>query len=588
MERLRRALPVLLALGLLLVVFGKGMWEGTTRFLGREYVDAWGTQWFYWFVGRQVGAGEGFGHSNLFFYPWGKDIYLHTGGNVLDGLFAWPVRWLLGPVAGYNLFVLAIVATNLLAMRTLLLRLGARAEAATLAGVFFAFNPWVLHELRDGRPTQALLAFLLLFFADYLSLDTDRRAWLPARAGLWLALAGLTYWYNALFAGMAAALIALLRVATGPERTRTLLRHSGAGLVAVALVAPFALPMLGADEVPGLLDVSKWSLTSWSPTTAEGVDIGLYVFDPVALGSGFYAIKNDGGMAWLREDTNVFPIQVLFLVLGAVLAPPRIRRAALVLVAVSLVVATGPSVVGFPNVLYLLLVKATSIFQRLWWPSRALVLGQIGLAILLGFALHRMGRLAPFAALAAGAWWVLDLRAAELGPMASWDAGIPAGYRCLAESEASAEAPGAIVELPYAHTQAHLYYQTLHGRPLFGGMVEDNVVFAPGEQVAFQKDNGFVAVLLDQAATGADAPVYEAEDRAALNAMGYKWVVLDKRAYVDVGDRDARVGTNLEGRARWVRRTMTELLGAPVYEDEATAIYAPWEDGSPCPDGVGK
>lgn len=582
MERLRRALPVLIALGFTYVVFGKGMWEGTTRFLGREYVDAWGTQWFYWFVGRQVGAVESLGHSDLFFYPWGKDIYLHTGGNVLDGLLAWPVRWLVGPVAGYNLFVLAIVATNLFAMRALLVRLGTKPEPAALAAVFFAFNPWVLHELRDGRPTQALLAFVLWFFADYLSLDKDRRAWLPARAGLWLALAGLTYWYNALFAGMAAAVIALVRVATEQDRKRTFVRHGAAGLVALLLVSPFVIPMLSADAVPGLLDVSKWTLTSWAPTTAEGVNIGLYVFDPVSLGSGFFAIKNDGGMAFLREETNLFVAQVIFFVLGAFAAPPRIRRAALVLCAVSFVVATGPSVAGVPNVLYLVLVKASSIFQRLWWPSRALVLGHIGLAVLLGFALHRAGRLAPALAVVTAVFWVSGLRASDVGPMASWEAGIPAGYRCLAEAE-----DGAVIELPYAHTQSHLYYQTLHGRPLFGGMVEDNVVFAPKEQVAFKTSNTFVKVLLDQAATGDEAPVYAEADRQALADMGYKWVLLDKRAYVDIGDGAARVGTGLEGRARWVRRTLTELLGAPVYEDAATAIYAPW-GGTPCEDGVGK
>lgn len=44
LARLRAWLPGLLALLLAYVVFGKAMWEGTTRFLGREYVDAWGTQ----------------------------------------------------------------------------------------------------------------------------------------------------------------------------------------------------------------------------------------------------------------------------------------------------------------------------------------------------------------------------------------------------------------------------------------------------------------------------------------------------------------------------------------------------------------
>ncbi|MFN7144489.1 MAG: hypothetical protein ACK4YP_11975, partial [Myxococcota bacterium] len=564
-----------LAFGLL--VFGRGLWDGTTRFLGREYVDAWGTQWFYWFVGRQVALGEGFGHSDLFFHPWGKDIYLHTGGNVLDGILAWPLRWLLGPVAGYNLFVLAIVATNGWAMRRLLVRLGAGAEAAALAAVFFAFNPWVLHELRDGRPTQALLAFVLLFCADYLALDRDPRPWLPSRAGLWLALAGLTYWYNALFLGMAAGVLALARVAAGPDRARTFARHAAAGVVALALVAPFAFPMLGAEDVPGLLDVEKWTLTSWVPTTKEGIDVGLYAFDPLTLRSGFYALKDDGGMAFIREDQNLFAAQVLLFVLGALLAPGRVRVAALVFAGVSLLVAVGPAVGSVPNPVYYALVKSTSIFQRLWWPSRALVLLQIAAALLAAFVFTRLRGRAPWVAAGVGAWWFAELHGSALGPMATWEAGIPAAYRCLAEAD-----EGAIIELPYAHTQAHLYYQTIHGRPIFGGMVEDNPVFAPEEQVLIQQNNSFIAVVLDQAAAGAKPPDFTEVDRIELDTMGYRWVVLDKRAYIDIGDQGARIGTSLEGRGRWVRRTLTTLLGAPVYEDEQTAIFAPWGDPSPC------
>jgi hypothetical protein len=583
---MRARLPILLLLALGLLVFGKGMWEGTTRFLGREYVDAWGTQWFYWFVERQMALGEGFGTTNLFFFPWGKDIYLHTGGNVLDGFIAWPIRWLIGPVAGYNLFILGILATNYLTMRRLLLQvLGGRVprtEAASLAAVFFTFNPWALHELRDGRPTQALLAFTLLFFSDYLRMDQDRRGWLPVRAGMWLAIAGLTYWYNALFAGIAAGLIAVFRTLT-TRRLDVLVRHALAGLVALVIVAPFALPMLGSDAVPGLLDVDKWSLGSWTPTTKEGVQIGLYTFEPTSLGSGFYAMKNDGGMAYLREDTNVFVAQVLLAGLGLLVATGRARVAALVLIAVSLAISIGPETVGIPNPIYFALAKATSIFQRLWWPSRALVLGHIGMALLTAFALYRLKGLAPWVATACAAWFGWELSKSELGPMATWEAGIPQGYRCLAEAE-----EGAILELPYAHTQAHLYFQTQHGRPMFGGMVEDNTVFAPPEQVAYRSSNSFVAVLLDQGSDGLKAPVFSPQDRAALKELGYRWVVLDKRAYIDVGDLDAKVGTSLEGRARWVRRTMTSLMGKPVFEDEATAIYAPWDHGSPCPDGVGE
>jgi hypothetical protein len=86
--------------------------DWATAFLGIDYVDALGTQWFYWFVDHELGRDKPLGHTDLFFYPWGKDIFAHTGTNVLDAVLAMPVRWLLGPVLGYNLFVIAGLAAS--------------------------------------------------------------------------------------------------------------------------------------------------------------------------------------------------------------------------------------------------------------------------------------------------------------------------------------------------------------------------------------------------------------------------------------------------------------------------------------------
>ena len=85
---MRRLVPAILALVLGLVVFGPALGTLSSAFFGRAYVDAWGTQWFYWMTARAAARLEGFGWTDLFFYPWGKDLYLHTGGNVLDGLLA--------------------------------------------------------------------------------------------------------------------------------------------------------------------------------------------------------------------------------------------------------------------------------------------------------------------------------------------------------------------------------------------------------------------------------------------------------------------------------------------------------------------
>lgn len=585
MKRAPTLLPALVAALFGVAVFGPGLGDAATHFLGQEHTDAWGTQWFYWYVGRQLAAGEPLGHTDLLFHPWGKEVYLHTGANVLDAALAWPLRAALGPVAGYDVFVLLLVATNGWAARSLLRGQGVRPFAADLGAVLFAFNPFTLLELRDGRPTQALLAFFLLFWRDYLALDRDRRLRRPALAGLWLALTGLTYWYYALFAGLAAGGVALWRAR---RRAGGLARHAAAGAVALLAVAPFALPMARAADVPGLLDLSTWTLTTWRPTTLEGVDIGLYVFDPRRWVSGFYALAEGGGLTFYPGDRTVLGVQVALAAAGLALAPRGKVAVPAILLAVAFSIALGPVVdlgADVPNGPYLALVWAVKAFRRLWWPSRALVLAQIGLVLLAGWALSRVAKravLGPIVGLLVAGVWAWELERASLLPMARWSAAVPDAYRCLADAQ-----DGAVLELPYAHTQAHLYYQAVHGRPIFGGMVEDNPVFAPPEQARIRRENGFVGALIDVAAGERVPRQVGPMDKQALRDLGYRWVLLDQRAYTAPDDGAGRRGASHGERLRGVRRGLSKLAGAPVYEDDVTVLYAPWGDDSPCPDRAG-
>ena len=101
----RHLLPLLLLLILIGVILGPTLPLLHTHFLGVEYVDHYGTQWFYWFVEEQARRGESSDHTSLFFHPWGKDIYAHTGTNVLDAWMAVPFRMLLGQVLGLQVLL---------------------------------------------------------------------------------------------------------------------------------------------------------------------------------------------------------------------------------------------------------------------------------------------------------------------------------------------------------------------------------------------------------------------------------------------------------------------------------------------------
>jgi hypothetical protein len=583
---LKARLPLFVGLALTLVVFGPALREWTEVFFGRQYVDAWGTQWFYWFVGYQIRHLEGFGWTNLFFFPWGKNIYLHTGGNVLDAILAIPVRWVFGAIGGYNLWVLLILFLNYLGMKSLAERVGCDPHAARLAGAFFAFNPYVLNEINGGRPTQVLLSFLLLYALDLVKTGESRSWWAPVRAGVWLALTGLTYWFYAFFAGLGAVGIVawrLLAPREGDGRIHLIARHALIAVVALIIAAPFAWPMMTATDVPGMLDVDKWTAGDWMPTTKEGISVGMYVFDPISRMSGFWVPKGSGRL-FLQEYVNVFVVQVVLGLVGLVAAPRRWRGVGVAFLVTSLIVAFGPTIqlgVDVPNYIYVAMVRGVSFLRRLWWPSRALVMTHVALGLCTGWAFSWLSRrpvvqtLAVLVALGATAF---ELQGAGLSPMPVWGAHVPAGFRCLADGP-----EGAVIELPYAFDQSHLYYQTIHERPLLGGMVEDNPLFSPMEQIRFRADNTFIHLLMDAAVEGNKGLDFRAEDKEAVKEMGYRYVILNKAAYrAPELEETTRVSVSREGRLRNVRRMLADLLGPPVFEDEEATVYAPFGDPAPC------
>lgn len=567
-----RRVPFFIFVVMLLAVAYQALPELGEAFFGRYYVDAWGTQWFYWYTEHKV-LGDAIADTSMFFYPWGKDIYAHTGGNILDAILAVPLRLGLGPEFGYNAFIFLVVLSNVWGMRRLLGELGLSPWSAWLTGVLFAFNPFLLTELRDGRPTQAVFVFSLLFWTYWLRAGTGWRA--TAAAGVFLALTGLTYWYYAILSAPAALAVTLFDRQPGAFRGRI-----AAGALAGVLVLPFALGMLTAKQVPGLFDVSLWSATTWSPMTTADLPVGILAFDPWQRMSGFWVPAPEGGNMFIPEWMTMVRAQVVLAAVGLVFGSRRVRIVGLCILLPSLLIAIGPEFMGIPNTPYLLAVKYVRVLQRLWWPARALAVFHVGLMVLAAPAwegLVRWPRSRAILALTAATAWILDLKGASLAPIPAWSSEVPDVYLCLAKDKAR----DPVFELPYAFTQAHLYYQTVHEHPIFGGMVEDNKIFTPEAQQAIRADNSFVRGLISIADGDFSRREFAAEDKAALRDLGYRWVLLDKLPYRNPpAFPDVRPRTNYT----LTRATLESVLGEPVYEDESGVLWAPWGGSSPCSD----
>lgn len=515
-----------LAVGLSLVILADAVSAPLTRVAGEARVDALGTWWFHWFAAEALRGRTGLLHTDLQFFPWGKDILRDTGANLVDALLVAPVRLVAGGAAAWNTLYFGILVTNGAAAAWLTRRAGPVAFAS--ATVFAVANPFVLHELECGRPTQAVLAPLLLALglADPAEAPSTRRA---VTAGALLALTGWTYWFAGLFGALA------LVVLGAGRRWRDMLVTL---VVAAALTAPIVVPLflqLRAGETPGLLRVGTWwSSHDLSLATGETMRLNVLGFDGVA---GYV------GDRWTAEGYT-FGLAGLF---AAVLAPGRWRLVAVL----GLLLALGPWPGGVLNPVYVGLANVLPPFTRLYWPVRGLVL-----AVAAGVIGCRT-RFAPLVA----ALVVAEAAARGTLFLSTWKAAVPAPIAALRGES------GAVLSLPYATDQWALVHQTVHERPLFNGMQEPFRFMAPAQVVTVRTENTFLVALLDATRDPFDQSVPLEADIAAVRALGLRWVVLRKEPLVD-----PRAPSPLE-RARSATRRLVKLLGPTHAEDDAAAVW---------------
>ncbi len=591
--RLKTALAVLMP-ALALVTLFWNVWPTLgTRFAGIEYVDHYGTQWFYWFTEQAVLGDESAVHTDLMFFPFGKDIYGHTGANVLDALAAIPFRRALGHVAGYNSFLFVGMALSALAAARFAYHLTRDVQAASLAAVVLALSPWVLFEAMEGRPTQALLGLPILFMHAAWVSGTEKGWRAPLLAGMYLALTGYQYWFYAFFVGLGCVIWGLWATwrrtpGAGPW-WQILSRFALAAAVALVLCAPAVLPMLlatsGADtEIPGLLHVEVWNLRATPPLTDEGQLVGIFNWQPLRRAAGFYVTDFEQNERFLTRVV-LTPLLTLPL-LGLWLYKPGTLKRGPVLgwLVLAVLLATGPLfIIGsvlLPNPVYISLTQNVGFFQRLWWPGRAYVLIALMMPFVAALALMAIPsrwRTAAWAGLALG--WAVEARTLDLFPFETWNAGIPAGYKCLATGP-----EGAVLELPYNFTQAHLYYQIQHGRPIFGGMLENNKVFTPRETTELLKNNTLLIALRDPSSLYESEFKVEPEHYTQLEDLGFRYVLLQKDAFLPpvTQELNGLAATALRSRSRNTERVIRNTLGTPVYNDARISIYPLAGVGPPC------
>lgn len=466
--------------------------------------DAFGTWWFYDWIRRCIEEGLDPSFTVDFFYPLGKNIFAHTGNNFVDAVWSVPFQWALGPHWYMPAFVAVILIGNALCFRPLAVHVLGAGPAAVAATLLYQTNPYLLFEVTAGRPTQALGWFLPAALLYVLRSAGWRDA---VGLGVAVAMAGWTYWFSVYFLVFLLLPVALHRLWSSPERRALLTRWAGAVGVAVALVLPAALPMVGALDqgaVPGA-----------TPEARGLLDL------PEALGNNVSATLH--GLVLMERfgaPLLTHPLWALGLVAALIGAlrqrgAPRYLWAALI---VPLVFALGPVIelggVSIRNPPYLILYNLDPFFRRLWFPYRAASVLFLPAALLLGPLLVRRPLL--IGALGLGLGWQ------------AWGGVWPAAYHAALPPPLIAnlaQEEGKLIFLPMRIQSDALMWQTTFQQPTFGGMGESAPAFWPEGYKRLQSNRFIRALRRASTEPGKDEPFTPA-DVEAITRLGYRWVVL--------------------------------------------------------------
>jgi len=472
------------------------------------------------------------------FFPVGYAPKWTNGGNHLEMLVSgvlrmflpWP-QWMAGAY-------LIWFPLNTLAFAALGRRLWGRWLPAIAAGAAWSALPSTIEQMAAGWLTQVALVGVPLAVAGLLGIAEDGRRRDVVLAGVGMALTAYGYWFNALFL----ALLAPVLVLHGARR-----RSLGRLAIDLGLAAVLSLLLVA----PGVLSVFGATLTGgWMPPAPMGPSRTNPIF-PDAL--QIMGNQTRGTRYWLSGV--LLPGMVITLALG------RRRLTWLAAGGLCLLFALGPAqeISGQTWLLpYYPLWKHVPGLSRMSHPERWLLVGGLFLVILAADGLARrlhgvLVVLLPVGVIAQ-LWWAGNL------PMGTWKLQLPHHWQLVADQPDG----GAIIVVPLLRSGKTCAFQLFHGRPLLGGMLENQPWAFPPEYRSYLAASPLL-VALRRISQGTDTEIpADSEDLARLVADGFDTLVLDGPSW-----RGVREARNIDIDAR-----LRAALGAPWFSDERSGVWS--------------
>ncbi|MEC7241850.1 MAG: hypothetical protein VXW32_11510 [Myxococcota bacterium] len=532
-------------------------------------VDMYGSIWFFWYAAESLESLSNPSWTSLFFYPLGKDIFAHTGNNLLDAYLAAPFQWLFGFTGWTRWWVMLVLVGNALTFRVLAKHLFDSPNAVFATTVAWQLNPYVLFELTCGRYTQALLWFVPIALYAFLKMQGDPRWRWPVLAGVMTGLQAWTYWFMGFFMGLAFVWLFLWGLRRSERRLGFVLRSAAAAAAAIAVVLPGILAMLRAasdNAVPGLADGAVKDLFSLPPGLDNNVGQALHGYD-------FFGYL---GPPMLTYWTWGIPV-LIWLALG----PGRARW--LPVLTLVLLFSLGPSAnlpwgdtqQVMPH--YMAAYHYVPFFDRLWFPYRMLSVAMVVAALAFGFLVVQVERRFPswkarvpvgvvvFAALTG-----LEQSRFGIFPLVSRDLSTPEVFDWIGSQEG--EGAQAIITVPFGPGQPNIVWQARHERPLFGGMGENASLLWP-EGFRRRTRNSFYQALM-RSIRDPEVPIperpYVPVQRTMMEREGFRWVILDRsllaQEFVKKLGRPQQA--DIDQHTQLVVENLSSIVGHPVVAAE--------------------
>lgn len=489
------------------------------------------------------------------FFPYTHTL-LYSDHLLGIALFTAPIQWATrNPLLAYNAAFVASVALSGIGAYLLARELTGRRDAAVVAGVVFACQPFRVSHLSHLQ--WLVTGWLPLgLWALHRYFATRAPRYLTTSTACYL-MQSLTAAYFTYFALLPYGIVAVVELWRSRMPMTLVARHlTPAAVLAALVLVPVARAYYETRTSTGLR-------RSAEDIVGQSADLGDYF-------SATPRLRIWGGLGSGRGEHELFPGAAALALAAAALVTcrrqPAVATYALVLAAaVALSLGPWPSAwshrIGVPGP-YALLLRVVPGLDGLRAPARLAVVAQVALAVLAAF----------------GAVWLLDRVSARVRQL------VLASIVLLVVAEGWAAPIDTLAFEPNgegADREAYAYLRTL---PSGAVMELPTTVEDPGPEFVYQfmtlahrhrtvnGHSGYVTPLLNWLG-GGHSPLREADRQsdalAALRGLGVRYLVVHRRLYSDPSLADAMLRT--------IEAERGQIVASRSFGDATLAVLTPLE-----------